>query len=36
MSADLNSADADLMNTIQNVRNNLADYQKTIDSSRKR
>ena len=32
MSADLNSADADLMNTIQNVRNNLADYQKTIDS----
>lgn len=35
MSADLNSADTDLMNTIQNVRNNLADYQKTIDSFKK-
>ena len=30
MSADLNSADAHLMDTIQNVRNNLADYQQTI------
>lgn len=32
VSADLNSADAQLMTTIQNVRNNLADYQKTISS----
>lgn len=32
LSADLNSADAQLMNTIQNVRNNIADYQKTISS----
>ncbi len=31
MSADLNSVDAQLMSMIQNVRDNLADYQKTIN-----
>ena len=31
MSADLNTVDQNLMDTIQSVRNNLADYQKTIN-----